>query len=242
MGCVFCETGRMGLLRNLTVAEIVGQVFVARFVAGHRFRNIVFMGMGEPLDNLENVQQALRVLTDPAGFCFARSRITVSTSGCVDGIYRLMESGDPLVNLAVSINAPTDALRDRLMPINRRFNLAAIHQAIWAYNQQTGRQVLLAYVLMGGFNDAPEHAEALVEWLKGLDIKVNLIPYNPQSRDRFTQPSNQDLDAFAARLRVHGVRTLVRHHKGRDIMAACGQLGNLKLRRRLAEKRALQNL
>ncbi|MCB1135078.1 MAG: 23S rRNA (adenine(2503)-C(2))-methyltransferase RlmN, partial [Chlamydiia bacterium] len=239
MGCVFCETGRMGLLRNLTTAEITAQVFIARHVLGYSFRNIVFMGMGEPLDNWEAVSQAVQVLTDPAGFGFAKNRITISTSGRVDGIYRMLEAGEPYVNLALSINAPNDSLRNRLMPLNRRYDMEAIRKAIEDYCAATQRQVLLAYVLMRDFNDGLEHAEQLAEWVQGLDVKINLIPYNPQSRDRFAAPTEEGLDAFAAYLRSRHLRTLVRHNKGRDIMAACGQLGNLELRRQLAQRKAL---
>ena len=123
MGCTFCETGRMGLLRSLTVREIIAQVFTARFVLNSPVRNIVFMGMGEPFDNYDNVMQAIRVLTDPAGLGFGPSRITVSTSGCLDEIYRFIEDADPALNLAVSINAPTDQIRDKIMPVNHQWNL-----------------------------------------------------------------------------------------------------------------------
>lgn len=230
MGCLFCETGRMGLLRNLTVEEIIGQVFAARHLLGFNFRNIVFMGMGEPFDNYGAVMQAARILNDPKGLAFGRKQVSVSTSGCVDGVERLMTEGSYAPNLAVSINAPHDELRNRLMPVNRKYNLAQLHQAMKSYCAATKRQILIAYVLMKGQNDALEHADQLAEYLRGLDVKINLIPYNPQSRDRFEAPEADALEAFAMRLRTHGYYTLLRLTKGQKIMAACGQLGNVKLR------------
>jgi 23S rRNA (adenine2503-C2)-methyltransferase len=234
MGCAFCETGRMGLLRNLTVEEIVSQVFVARHVLGFSFRNVVFMGMGEPFDNYEAVLAAARVLMDPKGFKFGRKNITISTSGCVDQIYRFAEEGPDAPNLAVSVNAPNNEIRNRLMPINKKFDMARLYEAMQFYGQKTGRQILAAYVLMKEINDSLEHAELLAQFLQGLDVKINLIPYNPQSKDRFQPPELIVLESFASFLRSRGYYTLLRVTKGRSIMAACGQLGNLELRKKLA--------
>lgn len=231
MGCTFCETGRMGLLRNLSVQEIVNQVFVARYHLGFQMRNIVFMGMGEPFDNYDNVMQAVRILCDPKGFGFGRRHLTISTSGCVDGIYKLISEGEHAPNLAVSVNAPSDEERNRLMPVNRRFNMAKLREAMQEYCSGTGRQILVAYVLLKGENDSLDHADRLATYLQGLNIKINLIPYNPQTRDRFAPPERDTLDAFASRMRHHGFLTLLRLTKGKDIMAACGQLGNLQLRK-----------
>ncbi len=231
MGCSFCETGRMGLLRHLTTREIVNQLFVARFHLGFEVRNLVFMGMGEPLDNYEQVMQAIRVLTDPHGFGLGIHHITLSTSGRVESIYRLMEEKQPIPHLAISLNAPTDELRNRLMPINRLYPLQALYDAMHAYNTKTGKQILVAYVLMKGQNDTLAHADLLAAYLRGLNVKVNLIPYNPQSRDRYQAPEQSTLEAFTASLRQQGYYTLLRQTKGRKIMAACGQLGNLELRR-----------
>lgn len=231
MGCTFCETGRMGLLQNLTPQEIVGQVFVARHLLNFAFRNVVFMGMGEPFDNYENVMQAIRVLNDPKGLGFGRKKITVSTSGCVEGIERVIHEGAHAPNLAVSINAPTDPLRNRLMPVNRKANLARLYQAMHTYCTETKREILIAYVLLQGQNDSLEHADQLAEYLRGLHVKINLIPYNPQSCDRFTPPEKGVLEAFTKRLQSHGYYTLLRLTKGQNIMAACGQLGNVKLRK-----------
>lgn len=236
MGCVFCETGRMGLLRSLTTAEIIAQVYVARHHLGYDIRNIVFMGMGEPFDNYDAVIQAARVLIDPKGFGFGKNHVTISTSGCADGIERFMREPGETPNLAVSVNAPVDALRNKLMPVNRKFDMQRLHDAMKAYCTFTGRQILTAYVLMKGVNDTLEHADLLANYLRGLDVKVNLIPYNPQSQDRFQPPELAVLEAFTTRLREHGYQTLLRVTKGTSIMAACGQLGNLELRKKAQKK------
>lgn len=230
MGCAFCETGRMGLLRQLSAAEIVSQVFVARHLEKFDVRNVVFMGMGEPFDNYDQVMQAVRILCDAKGLGFGPRHITVSTSGCIEGIYKLIEEGALAPNLAVSINAPTDEDRNRLMPVNKQHNMQQLYAAMDTYCQRTGRQILTAYVLLKDRNDSLEHADKLADYLKGLNVKVNLIPYNPQTRDRFAASSPETIDAFAKRLRERGYLTLLRGTKGQGIMAACGQLGNLKLR------------
>ncbi len=238
MGCAFCETGRMGLLRNLTTQEIVTQLFVARFILGFQVRNLVFMGMGEPFDNYENVMQAVRIFTDPYGFGLGIHHLTLSTSGRVEEIYRLMEETGPIPHLAVSLNAPTDELRNRLMPINRSHPLKELYQAMQTFCIKRSKPILIAYVLMKGQNDTLEHADQLATFLHGLQVKINLIPYNPQSRDRYQPPEQATLEAFTARLREKGYYTLLRQTKGQKIMAACGQLGNLELRKR---QRQLEN-
>lgn len=231
MGCTFCETGRMGLLRNLTTEEIVSQIFVARHELGLQFRNVVFMGMGEPFDNYDAVMQAIRVLQDPKGLGFGRKNITVSTSGSVPGILRLIQEGECAPNLAVSINAPQNEIRSRIMPITRKHSMPELHAAMNQYCTETGREILTAYVLMKGINDSIEQADQLADYLEGLRVKVNLIPYNSQSCERFAAPDEEVLNLFASRLRARGYYTLVRVTKGKSIMAACGQLGNLELRR-----------
>ncbi len=230
MGCAFCETGKMGLLRHLTPTEIVSQVYLARHQLGAAIRNIVFMGMGEPFDNFDAVMQAVEVLTDPHGFGFGRRHLTISTSGVVEGIERMAAMRGSAPNLAVSLNAPNDLLRNQLMPVNRHAPLSRLRQAMENYCQQTGRQILVAYVLMAGINDKISDADELAQFLRGLDIKINLIPYNAQSRDRFAASTLETQQAFWKRLREHGYCTLLRTTKGSSIMAACGQLGNLKLR------------
>lgn len=231
LGCAFCETGRMGLIRHLTVQEITAQLYIASHILKQPIRNVVFMGMGEPFDNYDNVLQAARVMSDPMGFNLGARHITLSTSGLVEGIYRLAEEPHFTPNLAVSLTAPTDALRQRLMPINKKHPLDELYTAIRHYCDKTKRQVLVAYVLLEGVNDTLEHAQQLADYLRGLPVKVNLIPYNPQSKDRFSPPSMEVTDAFAQSLRSAGYQVLMRLTKGRDIMAACGQLGNLELRK-----------
>ncbi len=228
MGCVFCETGRMGLLRNLTTEEIISQVFIARHVLGHKIRNIVFMGMGEPFDNYDAVLNASRILMDPHGFGFGRNHLTLSTSGIVEGIIRFTHEKGPKPNLAVSISAPIDAMRNRLMPVNRKNDLLKLHHAMQEYNTLSGLDILIAYVLLKGVNDSVEHADLLASYLKGLRVKVNLIPYNPQTVDRFARPDESIIETFRQRMRDHGYQTLLRLTRGTPIMAACGQLGNRK--------------
>lgn len=230
MGCAFCETGRMGLLRNLNASEIVSQVFFARHMAQFPVRNIVFMGMGEPFDNYDEVMQAVRVICDPKGLGFGPRHLTVSTSGCVEGIYRFILEGESAPNLAVSVNAPGDEERNRLMPVNRKHDMAELHRAMAEFCRATGRQILIAYVLLAGKNDTLDHADRLAAYLRGLDVKVNLIPYNPQTKDRFAAPEPSVVEAFLQRMRDHGYRTLLRATKGQKIMAACGQLGNARRR------------
>ena len=232
MGCAFCETGRMGLLRSLTAAEIVMQVFVAKFVLNSPVRNIVFMGMGEPFDNYDNVMQAIRILTDPAGFGLGPSRITVSTSGCVSEVEKFMQEADPAVNLAVSINAPNDEIRSRIMPVNHRWNLTELKEVLLEYCAHPRREILIEYVLLKDINDSLECAEQLSQFLRGLRVKVNLIPYNSQRKSRFQPPDMLIQEAFMQQLWEQGYQVLLRHHKGRGIMAACGQLGNKDLRKK----------
>lgn len=236
MGCSFCETGRMGLLRHLKAEEIVAQVAHAKHILKAPVRNIVFMGMGEPLDNYEEMLLAVKVLTDPSGFGFGPSRITISTSGKVDALYRFIEDMDPAINLAVSVNAPSDPIRQKLMPVNRKWNMEALKKAMEAYCAHPRREILAEYVLIDGMNVSLEHADLLAEYLKGLKVRINLIPYNPQSNDRFQPPPTDIIEAFAKRLRDLGYQTLFRRTKGRQIMAACGQLGNLELKKKLLDQ------
>lgn len=233
MGCAFCETGKMGLLRNLQVPEITAQLFAVRHLQQRPVRNIVFMGMGEPFDNYEHVMQAVRIFTDPKGFGLGKRQITLSTSGCIEGIYQLAEAQEDTPNLAVSLSAPTDELRNKLMPINRKTNLQQLYQAMQYYGQCTKREILIAYVALKDVNDSLEQAQLLANYLQGLAVKINIIPYNAQKRDRFAPSDNQTIEAFSNYLRQKGYYTLIRRTKGRDIMAACGQLGNVEQRKRL---------
>jgi 23S rRNA (adenine2503-C2)-methyltransferase len=231
MGCTFCETGKMGLIRHLTCEEIVAQVFFARFCLNKEIRNIVFMGMGEPFDNYEAVMQAVVVLTDPSGLGFGASRITISTSGKVEEILRMAKEADLALNLAVSINAPTDEIRNKIMPVNRHWNLAALKEAMRVYCAHPRREILIEYVLLKGVNDSLACAEALADYLQELRVKVNLIPYNAQTRDRFSPPEPDQRQLFLQAMKERGYQTMLRGTKGAQVRAACGQLGNVAVRR-----------
>ena len=227
MGCRFCETGKMGLVRNLKAEEIVAQVLTARFALNISVRNIVFMGMGEPLDNQEEVIQAIRVMTEQKGLDIAMSQITVSTAGRVDGLLRLGSLGWPGLRIAVSLNAANDRLRSRLMPINRAFPLPVLKRALTNYPLGDKSFFLFEYVLLPGQNDSREHAEEVAEFLSGLRARVNLIGYNPGNTTVGRAPSDNELHKFASWLRTEGIPVRIRWSKGRSIMAGCGQLSSL---------------
>ncbi|WP_438018900.1 23S rRNA (adenine(2503)-C(2))-methyltransferase RlmN [Sorangium sp. So ce315] len=226
--CAFCETGRLGLARQLAAGEIVDQVRVARAIAAGRggapLRNLVFMGMGEPFDNLGEVLKAIRLLTDPRAFRFAPSHVTVSTVGVADKIEPFFR--EARAELAVSLNAPDDARRQAIMPVNARFPMTALKEAL-ARSLPQGRRVLFEYVLFDGYNDAPEDADLLAAYVAGLRCRVNVIPCNPGPDPVLRPPSAARLDAFVARLSGHGVTTLVRRPRGRDVGGACGQLAGM---------------
>ncbi len=241
MGCAFCETARLGHLRNLEAGEIVAQVLVARHVLEEPIENVVFMGMGEPMDNLENVLRAVRILSDPRGLAISLPSITISTSGHVDGIRRLSglaalpaPEGFPRLRLAVSLNAPDDSLRSELMPVNRRWNLSRLREALAEFPLPRPRDaIFMEYVLLQGVNDSDEHADRIVDLLRGLRTCVNLIPFNPGPNTAFRRPSDQRVREFAKRLLDAGQRCRLRGTKGMDAMAACGQLGNPDRKRRI---------
>jgi 23S rRNA (adenine2503-C2)-methyltransferase len=229
LDCSFCATGAQGFNRNLSAAEIVGQVWLAgRELGEHPARerhvtNVVLMGMGEPLANYRNVLPALRVLLDPLAFDYSRRRVTLSTSGLVPQIRRLGE--DCNVALAVSLHAPNDALRDELVPINRRHPLDELLAACWHYaGEQTGRHVTFEYVMLEGVNDRPEHARELVRRLHRRPAKVNLIPFNPFPGTRYRRSSDAGILCFRNALVNAGLNATIRRTRGADIDAACGQL------------------
>jgi 23S rRNA (adenine2503-C2)-methyltransferase len=225
MGCRFCRTGKMGLIRNLTPAEIVAQVFTARHRLGFDIRNVVFMGMGEPLDNLESVMRSIQVISDQRGMDIARRYITVSTVGLTAGIERLAGIDGAPVNLAVSLNAPNDEIRSRLMPINRSIPMGILKDALRRYPLTKKSSLFLEYVLIQGVNDHPEHARALAAYLSSLKAKLNLIAYNPSPDSALQAPSPETYERFRARLVAENVFVRRRGEKGGRIMAACGQLG-----------------
>lgn len=232
MGCKFCETARMGLLRSLTTAEIVGQVILARSL-GYDVHNVVFMGMGEALDNADAVIQALRVLSDPAGLAMGQEKLTVCTVGRVDGIRKLAQAGFKRLNLSVSLNAPDDALRSSLMPVNRTVSLAELQATLIEYRPRANFAFGVNYCLMPGINDAPEHAAGIAKFCAPLGrVMVNLIPYNPGNAPLTRLPEEHEVERFVGWLREHGLPVRRRITKGRSVMAACGQLGNVELRRK----------
>jgi 23S rRNA (adenine2503-C2)-methyltransferase len=226
--CAFCATGLMGLRRNLTAGEIVAQVVAMGDFHGWRDDrfNLVFMGMGEPLANYEPTLEAIRILHEPHGIHLGARRITVSTSGVVPQIQRLAGEGLPL-GLAISLHATTDALRDRLVPLNRRWPLGELIPSARDYGRRTGRRVTLEYTLLAGINDSEQDAERLGALARDLPSKVNLIPYNPVPGLEWKRPSPESVDAFARRLWPIAPAVTVRHTQGGEIWAACGQLGGL---------------
>jgi len=231
-GCTFCQTAQMGLLRNLTVDEILGQVRAAREHFGANVRNVVFMGMGEPMDNLDNVIAAIVDMHEDRVNQIPRKRVTVSTVGRCDGIRRLGALGWRRLNLAVSLNAPNDAIRSQIMPINRTEPMAALREAIASYPVRGGGHVLIEYVLIKGLNDRPDHARQLVDYLRGLETCVNLIPYNPRDNSPYETSDEETVRQFQLTLMNAGQLCFRRNTKGAAAMAACGQLGNPALRRR----------
>jgi 23S rRNA (adenine2503-C2)-methyltransferase len=229
LDCTFCSTGQQGFNRNLTAAEIVGQVWLANrelgFVPGGErvITNVVLMGMGEPLANYRNVLAAVRILMDDFGFDLSRRRVTLSTSGLVPQIRRLAE--DSNLALAVSLHAPNDRLRDTLVPINRKHPIAELLDACWHYiDEQNGRSVTFEYVMLDGVNDSPALALELIDLLRGRPAKVNLIPFNPFPGTRYRSSPAEVIERFRELLNRHGVIATTRKTRGDEIDAACGQL------------------
>ncbi len=225
MGCAFCLTATMGLVRNLTPGEIVGQV---RVLAGElQLRdsriNIVFMGMGEPLHNYDATMAAVRILADGHGLAVHPRRMTLSTVGLVPAIERLAGE-DVMPHLAVSLHAPTDELRAKLVPVNRKYPIAEIIEACRRFPPARRGRITFEYVLLAGVNDSPDDARRLAALLRDLHAKVNLIALNPAPGIPFERPTDDRIDAFGRALAERGVTVMVRKSRGRDIRAACGQL------------------
>ena len=223
--CAFCFTGTMGLIRNLTAGEIVGQPAAVRqaLPPETRITHLVFMGMGEPLANYEAVVKALRLLTHPGAFGYSPRRITVSTVGLVSGMQKLAKESLK-VNLAVSLHATTDAVRERLMPVNKSWPLEDLLATCRRFPLPVRQRMTFEYVLLDGVNDSPEDAIRLTRLLKGVRAKVNLIPFNAWEGSGFRRPPLQRILAFQAILQEHGIIATLRWSKGEDIGAACGQL------------------
>lgn len=236
-GCVFCHTGRMGLTRNLSAGEIVAQVVTAnrwmnenpswrmavKLPPAMRVSNVVFMGMGEPLDNVEAVIQSIKIMTDPYGLDMGPRHISVSTAGHLPGLKKL-QTALPKVPVALSLHNADDEERSKIMPINRRWPIAQVIECIGAHQKQTQRPCLIQYTLIDGVNDSPKHAINLCRVLAPIDAKVNIIPLNPVTKMRLRAPEASRIRQFRDVLHGAGVRSMVRYSKGQDIAAACGQL------------------
>src|SRR5690242_12882154 len=240
--CKFCHTGTQRLVRNLSAAEIVGQVMLARDALGEwpspqddrQLTNIVLMGMGEPLYNYDAVAKALKIVMDHEGLSLSRRKITLSTSGVVPMIHRC---GEELgVNLAISLHAVTDELRDHLVPLNKKYPLAELLEACRTYpGSSNARRITFEYVMLKGVNDSPAEARALVQLLKGIPAKVNLIPFNRWPGAPFERSSEAAITRFADIVNAAGYSAPVRTPRGEDIMAACGQLKSASVKRRKSE-------
>ncbi|MDD2500686.1 MAG: 23S rRNA (adenine(2503)-C(2))-methyltransferase RlmN [Geobacter sp.] len=220
MQCAFCLTGTFNLTRNLTTAEIVNQILAVR--RDVEVRNIVMMGMGEPLHNLDNVIPALQIMAEDNGLQLSSRRVTVSTCGLVPELERL--GREITVNLAVSLNATTDELRDRIMPVNKAYPIATLLAALKNYPLPGRRKITIEYVLLGGLNDTPEDAKRLVRLLSDIPCKINLIPFNPHEKADFRPPTRAALNAFHKYLLDRHFTVITRDSRGSDISAACGQL------------------
>jgi 23S rRNA (adenine2503-C2)-methyltransferase len=226
--CAFCASGRHGFKRDLAPSEIIGQTLFLERAIGRGLTNFVFMGMGEPLDNWTNVEKAIRIMNAPQGLAVAARRMTVSTAGFLAAFERL-GSLDLQINLSISIHAVTDRLRDRLMPINRRYPLEELVVAAESYIRSGGRMLTLEYILIRGLNDSLDDADGLAAIARRLRAKVNLIAYSPVEGADFETPTGAEVARFARWLEERKVKAIVRLSKGADIAAACGQLaGRLK--------------
>ncbi len=244
LNCTFCHTGTQPLVRNLTAAEIVAQVQVCRDdlgewpspKAGRQLSNIVFMGMGEPLYNLDAVADAMEIISDNEGIALSRRRITVSTSGVVPELEPLGERTQAM--LAVSLHATNDALREKLVPLNKKYPIAELMAAIRAYpGLSNARRVTFEYVMLKGVNDSPADARALVRLVEGIPAKINLIPFNPWPGSPYECSDWGTIEAFAAILNRAGYASPIRTPRGRDILAACGQLKSESEKQRASARR-----
>ena len=224
--CTFCQTGINGLHRSLTTGEIVGQVLRLRADQGWLSRpvNVVFMGQGEPLDNIDAIIPAIKALQDPAGPGLSWRRITVSTVGIVSAIQRLSEMGNSRPRLAVSLNASTDEVRSEIMPINRKWPIEVLISALRDVSWRKGERVTFEYVMLSGINDGADDARRLGNLLRDLPAKVNLIPWNSLPMLPYRRPSAESVERFRVLARETGLDVLVRYSRGADIAAACGQL------------------
>lgn len=223
-GCGFCRTGGAGLVRNLTPAEIVNQVFAAQTISAKPVTNIVLMGTGEPLANYEAVKTFVQIATDRNGMGFSNKKVTVSTCGLAPAIERMADDPELDASLAVSLNATTDETRDRIMPVNRAYPLARLMQALHYYCAVTANTVTIEYALFKGLNDSDKDAARLMDLLSGLPCMINVLLFNPFPGTSFERPDEERVYAFRNILLNHGFVAVVRNSRGSDINAACGQL------------------
>ncbi|MDX8392115.1 MAG: 23S rRNA (adenine(2503)-C(2))-methyltransferase RlmN [Mariprofundaceae bacterium] len=223
VGCTFCLTATGGLTRNLSSAEMVGQIFAAQKHVGERSRNLVLMGMGEPMHNYDAVSRFIRIATDPKGMAYSPRRITISTAGHVPGIQRMIEDDLPC-NLALSLNASDDETRQRIMPINRRWPIAEVLKWTRLFARKNNKRILIEYVLLAGVNDSDADAHRLNEVLHALPCTINLLPFNYFPGSEFKRPDDKRVHAFYDILSRAGSVVVIRESRGRDISAACGQL------------------
>ncbi|MFA7096223.1 MAG: 23S rRNA (adenine(2503)-C(2))-methyltransferase RlmN [Gammaproteobacteria bacterium] len=252
LDCAFCATAQQGFNRNLTTAEIIGQVWVASRILGRPrpseerpITNVVLMGMGEPLLNFDNVVRAMNLMMDDLAYGLSKRRVTLSTAGYVPGIDRL--AGVSEASLAISLHAPTDELRNELVPLNRKYPIRELMAACrrFADAQQAHRQITFEYVMLAGVNDSEQQARQLVALLRGIPAKVNLIPFNPFENARYARSSDEAINRFRDVLLAAGLNTITRKTRGDDIAAACGQLAGQfedrtrrRMRRMQIEQRA----
>lgn len=222
MGCTFCQTGKMGFKRNLSAAEILGQLFLANRASLRRVTNVVFMGMGEPLDNYEAVVKACSMMISPQGFALSKSRVTISTSGLVPAIKRL--GIDLPVRLAISLHSADEVKRTKMMPINRKYSLEQLKEALLEYPSPQRYGITFEYVMIEGVNDSLEDAKKLVHYLHGLKAKVNLIPVNHFPGVAMQASCSERIMQFQAYLRKRSIPAPVRYSRGQDISGGCGQL------------------
>jgi len=243
LNCSFCSTARQGFNRNLSCAEIIGQLWMANRLlaasAEQAVTNVVFMGMGEPLLNMDAVLRAVDLMQDDFAYALSKRRVTLSTAGVVPGLRRLIQETD--ISLALSLHAPDDALRDTLVPLNKKYRIADVLQACRDYVGGGRRRVTIEYVMLDGVNDSDQQARALARVLKDIPSKVNLIPFNPFPETRYRRSDPQRIDRFREILHRCGIVTITRRTRGDDIDAACGQLaGDFADRTRRRERLAVE--
>ncbi len=223
MGCSFCASGLQGLKRSLTASEMLAQITTAERDLNIRISNVVLMGMGEPMDNLQNVIRFLKLVSHEKGLNIGLRHISVSTSGVVTGIYRLAEENLP-ITLSISLHAPNDEIRDTMMRVNKKWNVATLIKACKDYIKITGRRISFEYAVVSGVNDSDENAKELARLLKGMLCHVNLIPINPVKENTYKKPERKRIEHFCELLNSLGINTTIRRTLGQDIDASCGQL------------------